>query len=183
MRTGELRIWVLDRRCGVVRYIHPELRWAVLALSLVMLAGCGSLSTSPTATVCNGIAAEMGGCAEDLPTFEGRDCDAVARQWGQMVNRSVLRIISGPDAVDGEARSVRLRQSVVLLSSLAGRHLDNVGVRSQCESARFLELGEEEFSDQLRDQVGRVMFDGDPVVPYDEWRADLARTVTSIEEG
>jgi hypothetical protein len=153
----------------------------VLWLSL-QLVGCGLGAASPTSEICDGMAAEMGGCDEDLPTFTADDCDGVAREWGRLVDSQVLNIISGPEAVEGEARSVRTRQATVLLSTLAGRHLDEVGVRAQCDATRFVEVGEGEFSDDLRQQVGSAMFDGQPVVPYEEWLADLARTATSIED-
>ena len=158
------------------------LRVVALSTALVLLAGCASTWPSPTVTICDGIGVEMGGCADDLPSFTGKDCDAVAREWGRLVEAGVVAIVSGPEAVDGEARSVRLKQLVVLMSVLAGRHLDDIGVREQCEAERFLGVAEKEFSDEVRDQVGSAMFDGEPVVPYQEWRADVARTVRSIED-
>lgn len=153
----------------------------VLCLSL-LLGACGPGAASPTSAICDGIAAEMGGCGEDLPAFTADDCDGVAREWGRQIDSQVRAIISGPDAVDGEARSVRIKQAAVLLSALAGRHLDDVGVRAQCDATEFLEIGEGEFSDELRERVGGAMFDGEPVVPYEEWLADLARTARSIED-
>ncbi|HKZ29097.1 MAG TPA: hypothetical protein VJ482_05590 [Acidimicrobiia bacterium] len=45
---------------------------------------------------------------------------------------------------------------------------------------RFLTAGEAEFSDRIRNEVGTIMFEGSPVVDYDEWRQRLAGLVARI---
>lgn len=44
-------------------------RWALVSAALLVLVACGSLGSSTTPEVCDGIGADMGGCAEDLPSF------------------------------------------------------------------------------------------------------------------
>lgn len=154
----------------------------LVVLLAMLFAGCGLGTPSGTPEICDGMAAEMGGCDEDLPSFTSDSCDGAAREWGRLVDAHVLDIISGPEAVDGEGRAVRLKQAVVLLSALAGRHLDEVGIRDRCDSEPFVEVAEAEFSDTLRAQVGSAMFDGAPVVSYEEWLLDVARIATTIED-
>ena len=154
----------------------------LVVLLAVVLAGCGLGSALGTPEICDGMAAEMGGCDDDLPSFTADSCGGAAREWGRLVDAQVLDIISGPEAVDGDGRSVRLKQAVVLLSTLAGRHLDEVGIRDRCDSEPFVEVPEAEFSDELRAQVGSAMFDGAPVVSYEEWLLDVARIATMIED-
>jgi hypothetical protein len=43
-----------------------------------------------------------------------------------------------------------------------------------------LTAGEAEFSDRIRNEVGTIMFEGSPVVDYDEWRQRLAGLVARI---
>lgn len=157
---------------------------SVLLLLLVGLIGTScSLSpgSTPSRSSCAGIGAELGGCDEDLPQFTATECTAVGREFGAFLDQRTLAIITGPDAVDGEARSVRIMQTLVLLSVLANRYLREIDLHADCDVPEFLEAAEGEFSGELRDSVGDVLFDGAPPATYQDWRQELARTISVID--
>lgn len=125
--------------------------------------------------------ADIGGCRSDLPVFQGEDCAAIGREFGAYLNDETLAIVQGPSDVDGEARSVRLKQAMTLMASLANTQLDALGLRSACDAPQFLAAAEPEFSDELRATVGDALFDGQPAATYQEWFADVERSVSVID--
>ena len=158
------------------------LRIVALTAALMGVNSCALGSASPpTPQICDGIGAELGGCREDLPEYTGADCRAVAEEYGAFLDVEARAVLAGPEGVDGEARSVRLRQAVILLAILAERHLDEVG-RPRCDASEFLEAAEPNFSDELRDGVGAAMYDGRPMVTYEEWLADVETILSVVEE-
>ena len=143
----------------------------------VALGSCApSFDGSSPPRISDGISSELGGC-DELPVFAGDSCDALAAEYGRLLDDEVIEIIEGPAGVDGEARSARLKQVMTLLAVVAGRRLDEVGIGRTCDVRAFRTIAEAEFSPQLREQVGRVMYDGDPVATYDEWLDDLENSL------
>jgi hypothetical protein len=44
-------------------------------------------------------------------------------------------------------------------------------------------VAEPEFSADLRAKVGAALFDGEPVATFDDWLADVTRTLAVIDAG
>lgn len=150
----------------------------MLAIALVLSSCSLTSDATPASTVCDGISAELGGC-DELPVFSGETCDDVAVEFGAHLDEAAVGIIEGPAGVGGEARSSRLKQVMGLLAVLAERRLDAVG--AECDPADFRATAEGEFSQELRDGVRTAMFDGEPVVTYAEWLADLDQSLRVLE--
>jgi hypothetical protein len=126
--------------------------------------------------------AEMGGCDPALlPTFEGLDCDQIAQEFGEFLDTQTVAVLEGPEMVDGNGRSVRLKHRMVVLTTLAGRRLDELDLRGECDIVGFLATAEQRFSAELMSGVGAALYDGDPVATYEEWRTELERTLALIE--
>ena len=64
--------------------------------------------------MCDGISSEVGGCTAERHIFTGTTCDGLAREWAEVLDRAVVAVLDGPDAVEQQARSVRLRQALVI---------------------------------------------------------------------
>lgn len=131
--------------------------------------------------ICDSMDAEMGGCDPGLlPTLAGSDCLLIAREFGGFLDAQTVDVLEGPEAVDGAARSVRLKHRMVVLATLAGRRMDELNLRGECDVAGFLATAEQEFSPELLSGVGMALYDGDPEATYDEWRDELQRTLAVI---
>ena len=150
---------------------------AYLALGL-FVAGCMG-SAEPTS--CDGISARAGGCDEDQPTYNGTTCAELAREWGDEVDRRLSTVIDGPAVVDGEAKSARQSSVLVLASTRLSMYMDGAGLLESCDLPEFLPIAEEQFSDKLREGVGSIIYDGEPVVSYEEWLADAERYIRVID--
>ena len=124
-------------------------------------------------THCDGLPREMGACSSDRPSYEGTTCLEVARDWGMHMDERVLEVINGPEARRGQARSSLLVDAEILVTQLANFHMRPSRMSAECSPEEFLEVGEAEFSAELREKVGDVMWDGNPVVDYQDWRERL----------
>ncbi len=151
----------------------------LLALGLIGT-GCSAI-VGPTASVCGGVDAQLGGCDEEQPEFTATDCAGAGREFGALLDERTLAIIEGPEAIGGEARSVRLRQAMVLVSARANDHLREQGIHADCDMPEFLEAAEGEFSAALRDGVGIALYDGAPPATYAEWRSELTLMLGIID--
>jgi hypothetical protein len=132
-----------------------------------------SVGDSPSASICAGVDAQMGGCDEQQPEFAATDCSGVGREFGAYLDDRTLQVIEGPDAVGGEARSVRLRQAMVLLSARANDYLRELGLHASCDVPEFVTAAEAEFSPELREGVGDALYDGAPPATYEDWKSEL----------
>lgn len=153
-----------------------------LLTGLVVVASCSTVQGTPSQSICDGLSAEMGGCDTDLPQFTESTCEGTATEFGTHLDARVRAILDGPAAVDGDARSARLKQAVSLVAALANRHLADLDLRADCDVPEFLDAAEARFSPQLREQVGAAMYDGAPVATYDEWVADVAGSLAVIDD-
>lgn len=140
-----------------------------------------SVGATPSASICDGVDAEMGGCDQQQPEFAAADCAGVGREFGVYLDDRTRQIIEGPEAVGGEARSVRLRQAMVLLSARANDYLRERRLHATCDVPEFLSAAEAEFSPQLREGVGDALYDGAPLATYDEWKSELTLTLGVID--
>ena len=153
---------------------------ACLALG-VLVSGCMG-SAEPTQRLsCDGITAEVGGCDEDRPAYTGTTCAELAREWGDEVDRRLTGVIDGPGFVDGKAKSARQTDVLVLASTRLSMYMDRTGLLDSCDLPEFLPIAEAQFTDKLREGVGSIIYDGDPVVSYEKWRADMARFIAVID--
>lgn len=162
-------------------------RLAMLAGTLaiaVVIASCsnvGSAST-PSPTVCDDVSSDAGGCSTERYRYVGTTCGEVAAEWGAFMDRLVLGVINGPQSVNNEARSSRLRQVIGIAAIDLDRHLESLKPAVRCSIEDVLAVGEEAFSDELRAGVGGAMYDGEPAVSYEEWLDDV-RSVLGVLEG
>jgi hypothetical protein len=158
-------------------------RQILLLLTAVSLAtGCATAMGSPTQTVCGGISSQAGGCDPNRHIFVESTCDDLAREWATVVDGRIVGIIDGPEDVGGEARSVRLKQAVVGATIDVNGRMRALDIRVDCNAEAFLDVAEAELSPSLKAGVGSVMYDGDPVVGYQEWLADVERSVRMIDQ-
>ncbi len=151
-----------------------------LLASLLAVSGCQGVlgpTTTPGASLCNGIPSDIGGCAPDRPSYTATTCEGLAEQWGAEVDRRVVAIINGPANADGKQRSVRLTEAIRLSSILAGMRMIELGIHESCDVANFLPIGKQQFSEELKAGIGGVLYDGDPVASLADW--EIASLVTS----
>lgn len=155
---------------------------AVLLLGLIGTS-CSvvSVTASPSASICDGVDAQMGGCDEEQPEFAATDCAGVGREFGTYLDERTRQIIEGPEAVGGDARSVRLRQAMVLLSARANEYLRDTDLHASCDIPEFLAAAEAQFSPQLKDRVGTALYDGAPPATYEEWKSELTLMLGIID--
>lgn len=145
--------------------------WVVVMLMVAVAGVVTYFAARPTH--CDGLPREMGACSSDRPSFEGTTCLEVAREWGAHLDGRVLEVINGPESRRGQARSSRLVDAEILVTQLANFHMRPSRMSVGCSPEEFLEVGEAEFSAELKDKVGSVTWDGNPVVDYQDWRERL----------
>ena len=145
--------------------------WLGGVLLVAVAALVGYFAVRPTH--CDGLPREMGACSPNRPSYEGATCLEVAREWGAHMDERVLDVINGPEARRGQARSSLLVDAEILVTQLANFHMRPTRMTTGCTPTEFLEVGEVEFSAELRDKVGSVMWDGNPPVDYQDWRTRL----------
>jgi len=157
----------------------PVVAGALLLLS-AFLTGCGQAVATKAAS-CDGVSSDVGGCAADQPTFSGTTCAEVGAEWGEIVDERSLAVIQGPANADGKARSARLKDVQVLAFVRAADHMGEVGILGSCHSAEFVGAAEPKFTPELRASVGGAMYDGEPVVTYTEYLADVLQTARALD--
>lgn len=159
----------------------------LLVVVCLLLAACTQLQPTPSLnaepSICAGIASDFGGCSPDRPTYTGTTCPDLAAEWGSDVDRRTVAIINGPAGVDGKAKSARNVDTLVLTSLVLTMRLDDRGLRSSCGMSEFWQIAQRQFSDALRAGAGRILWDGDPVVPFADWLARAKEIVGMIDDG
>jgi hypothetical protein len=147
----------------------------------LLVAGCVGTGEPTEAPLCDGIPADMGGCSKDQPAYTGVTCEELAEQWGSEVDRRLTAIIDGPAVVEGEAKSVQQTTALVLVSTRLSQYMDRLGLLDDCDLPEFLPIAELQFSKQLRDGAGSILYDGDPAATYEEWFADMQKFIRVID--
>lgn len=155
---------------------------AVLLSVLATTCACQGVGQTPRPTVCNGVSSEMGGCAPGRHVFTASTCPDLAREWANALDGAVVTVLQGPPAVDLQARSVRIRQAMAIASVDLNERLRTLGLRGSCDVSEVMGIAEPLFSPALRSGVGAAMFDGEPVVGYEQWRADLLKMLQVIQD-
>lgn len=154
----------------------------ILAIAVVT-ASCGNAGpdSTPSPTVCDEVSSDAGGCTTERYSYAGTTCDEVAAEWGAFMDRLVLGVVNGPQSVNNEARSSRLRQAIGIAAIDLDQYLESLDPPVNCDIEDVLARGEQAFSGELRSAVGAAMYDGDPAVTYEEWLNDV-RSVLGVLE-
>jgi hypothetical protein len=155
-------------------------------VAVVVVAGCGGAQvTSPAnsePSICNEIPSTFGGCDPDRPVFAGSTCQGLAAEWGRDVDKRIVGVIRGPADEDGNAKSARNVDALVLSSMVVRMRLDELGIRPSCGLDRFWPIAEQQFSADLRSGAGAILWDGNPVVTFNDWAARAKDIVGMIEK-
>jgi|GEM_PF-5447397 len=155
-------------------------------LAVVALVASCTLSqddtSQPSPTVCDGVSSEAGGCTLSRHTYTSVTCQDLAEEWATVVDATVVGVLHGPAEVEGQGRSVLLRQVVVIATVDLNEHLRDLGLRGSCVAGDFVATAEPAFSEELRAGVGDALYDGLPPASYEEWLADVLKTVRIIED-
>jgi hypothetical protein len=155
---------------------------AILLVAALASASCNSVGPTPPPTICNGISSEAGGCDASRHVFTATTCADLAKEWGTALDAAVVAVLRGPTVVDNQGQGVLIKQKMVITSNDLNERLRTLNLRASCDVPEVLKLGEAQFSPELRDGVGKSMFDGNPPATYEEWRADLLRTIQVIDD-
>ncbi|MDQ2964233.1 MAG: hypothetical protein M3R57_00060 [Chloroflexota bacterium] len=158
--------------------MRPRLMLRLLIGALVF-AACG-VGAAPTETFCDGISSQLGGCDPDRPKFSGTTCDEVAREFGREIDTRLLAIYRGSESRE-ESKAVRVAHMTSVAAVLANLHLRRLGLIKECTAPAFLDVAEQQFSDELRAHAGEVLYDGPPV-PYAEWRKALLGMLIILDQ-
>ncbi len=157
---------------------------AAAVLAALFVAGCEILagaSASPTPPQsCNGISAEIGGC-DNPPHYVGTNCDALAGEWGRVVNDRVVAVIQGPAVVDDAQRSARIQRVLVLATTTLALHLGQIGLLGDCSAAAILSGAEPEFSAELRAGIAGALYDGNPTATWEQFNAEALRALSVLD--
>jgi hypothetical protein len=129
---------------------------------------------------CDGLPREIGACNSDRPSYEGATCDQVAAEWGEHLDKRVAEVIAQAAASERKGASFSLYSAEVLVTQLANKHMRDLSITGDCESDRFMAIGEQQLSEVATENVGNVMYDGDPRVPYEDWRERVEANVQLI---
>jgi hypothetical protein len=151
----------------------------------LLVAGCRGTEATPPVnaepSICNQIPADFGGCDPDRPVFAGSTCPEVAAEWGRDIDKRIVAVIRGPADENGNAKSARNIDALVLSSMVVSMRLDEFGIRASCGMGEFWPIAEGQFSDDLRSGAGAILWDGDPVVTFADWAARAKDIVGMIE--
>src|SRR6478672_2519088 len=122
-----------EERTGMTTRIRLLFATAVAAALAASCSIVGQDSAAPTSTVCAGVSSEAGGCSPDRHTFTSSTCVALAVEWAQVVDKAVVAILDGPEVVDGNAKSVQLRQAVLLATLDVNARLRELDLQATCD--------------------------------------------------
>lgn len=154
--------------------------------AVLLVAACSGWPSSPTvdpaATFCDGISADFGGCSPDRPQYAGTSCSDLALEWGHDVDRRIVGLMNGPAGVEGKARSVRNTDVLVLTSLVVTYRLDALGLRASCNMDEFWPIARQQFSAEVKAGAGSILWDADPVVPFEDWLARANEIVAMIDD-
>ncbi len=146
----------------------------MLAAGFVLLmTACGAIpSNEPD---CDGVAAELGGCERNQPSFDATTCEAVAEAFGRQLDIRALAVIDGPEVIDGQGQRPRMLRAMNLVVARVDQHLRSEGMIDDCrDPIAFVAAAEPAFSERLREKAGDYLFEGASVT-YQVWRDELVR--------
>jgi hypothetical protein len=153
-------------------------RLVVLLIAATVAAACQAEAAQ--SSFCDGIDADVGGCASDRPTFSTTTCAGVGTEFGEQLDARLRPIFQGPADVGGESRAIRAGHTISLTLSLANLHLRRSGIIAQCDADEFIAAAEAQFSAELKRDAGSYLADG-PAVSYEVWLDTLKSMATIID--
>jgi hypothetical protein len=157
---------------------------ASLLAVIALVASCNPFTAaSPSQTVCGGVSSEVGGCTAERHEFTGETCDALAEEWAGALDKAILAVLTGPEVVADQGRSVRIRQALVITTTDMNARLHALGLRDNCDVEEFMATAEPAFSPELRAGVGNALYDGAPPATYEEWIQDVENVARMIDDG
>jgi hypothetical protein len=166
---------------ATTRLLRAALLLAIVAVSASCIAGAGSATPSPA--VCpDGISTEMGAC-DTRHVYTGSTCAELAREWVGVLNATAGPVVTGPPTVGDQARSVRLHLAMVTSAVGVNARIRELDLARECDVPGFMAVAEPLLSPELRSGAGQAMYDGDPVASFDDWLADLRKTLRVIDDG
>jgi hypothetical protein len=155
---------------------------AMLLVAVVTTASCTSARRPADSIVCGGVTAQAGGCDPGRHVYTGTTCADLAKEWGEAIDEKVVGVLASPPVVDQQGRGVRIKQAIVIASVDLNDRLRSLGLRATCDAPEVMKSAEPMFSTVLREGVGGAMYDGNPSTTYEEWRADLLKTIAVIDD-
>ena len=159
--------------------------WAgTLLAAIAVIAACNAApQASPTQEVCDGISADMGGCTAERHKFTSSTCADLAREWVTVLDPAVVAILDGPDGVNNDGRSVRLKRAVVITTLDMNTRLRELELQEDCDAPEFMAVAVPLFSDKVRSGAGNALWNGNPPATFEEWLDDVRRTLRVIDDG
>lgn len=143
--------------------IHRLITAAVL---LAALAGCG---IAPAATPLR----------PTITAFQATTCDDLATEFAAIGDPALRSVIDGPKQIADERQSVLVKKLEGLLVLAVTEQAREAGVIAQCSMPEWLQRAERGFSDELRQTIGSVAYDGNPVIDYQAWLLELNRDLVA----
>lgn len=123
--------------------------------AMLLLSSCAPGSGEPPPSVCDGISAEMGGCGSDRPTFAGQTCVEVGTEFGAHLAERAIPLFDGPQTVNGDDRTSRLAQLMIVHAQLANKHLRDTGQAVACDVPEFIAAATDAFPPEFIGASGR----------------------------
>jgi hypothetical protein len=93
-----------------------------------------------------------------------------------------VEILDGPADVGQQGKSVRLKQAVVITTVDLNERMRDLGLRAECDVDGVIRVAESVFSPGLKAKVGGAMYDGDPIVTYNDWVDDVRGSLQVIDD-
>jgi hypothetical protein len=133
---------------------------AALAGALIAIGAC---STAPAATPFR----------PTITAFQATTCDDLASEFAAIGDPAMRSVIDGPKQIADERQSVLVKKMEGLLVLAVTEQAREAGVIAQCSMPEWLQRAERGFSDELRQSIGSVAYDGNPVIDYQAWLLEL----------
>ena len=111
--------------------------------------------------------------APTILAFQGSTCEQLAAEFAAVGDPSLRSVIDGPDQIADEDKSVLISTMQGLLVLAVTQRAREAGVIADCDMPDWLQRAETGFTDQLRTRIGAVAYDGNPVITYQAWLAEL----------
>ena len=143
---------------------------AVLVAALVLVSACAG---PPAATPFQ----------PTILVFQATTCDDLGKEFGAIADPSLRSVIDGPDQIADERKSVLIKHMQVLLAQSVTEQAREAGVIADCSMPAWLEEAEGGFTDDLRQRIGTVAYDGNPVIDYEAWLLELNNDLVALGMG
>lgn len=152
-----------------------------VAVLASILSGCGLFpGTSAQPSSCNGVPADIGGCA-DAPTYEGTTCEALSAEWGQEVDDRILKVIAEPPVVNDKQRSARIHDVLVLATVTLGLRMGEIGLLGHCSATEILMGAQPAFTAALKIGIVSALYDDSPAASWEQFNTEAMRVLSVLD--